>query len=72
MKQEDLTEKATVLDLFEKGKAFTEDLLRENENLRMIIARLKTEIRDIESRLTKALSFFQPAIVRIPHLQHRI
>jgi hypothetical protein len=42
-----------VLELFEEGKRFTEELLKENENLRMLIAKLKTEKRDLESKYIK-------------------
>ena len=42
-----------VLELFEEGKRFTEELLKENENLRMLIAKLKTEKRDLEGKYIK-------------------
>jgi len=52
-----------MLDIFEQGKRFTEELLKENENLRLVIAKLKTERREIESQLIK---------VEVPRLQQKV
>jgi hypothetical protein len=38
------------LELFEEGKRFTEDLLRENEKLRLLITKIKDEKKDLELR----------------------
>jgi putative methionine-R-sulfoxide reductase with GAF domain len=43
-----------LLELFEDGKRFTQDLLRENERLRSLVAGLKLEQRDLESRVVRA------------------
>ncbi len=39
-----------VLELFTEGKAFTEELLKENENLRLVVAKLKNEKKDLEKK----------------------
>ena len=52
-----------VLEIFEKGKQFTEELLKENENLRKVIARLKTEKLDLENQYVKA---------EVPHLRQKV
>ena len=54
MNQSDPSDKKTkVLEFFEEGKRFTEDVLKENEKLRMINANLQAEKRDLESRYVK-------------------
>ena len=58
MTQRDSARPKAVLELFEKGKVFTEELLKENENLRMVIARLKTEIRFISKPNLLEITFF--------------
>ena len=52
-----------VLDLFEEGKHFTEELLRENEKLRLVIARLRAEQRKLESQYIK---------VDVPRLKEKV
>ncbi|MBN2573815.1 MAG: GAF domain-containing protein [Deltaproteobacteria bacterium] len=44
---------ARVLELFEEGRKFTEDLLKENERLRAAVAQARIEIRDLENRYIK-------------------
>ncbi len=51
-----------LLELFEEGKRFTEDLLKENERLRMLAASLKAERNDLQSQYVK---------VDVPHLQQK-
>jgi hypothetical protein len=55
-------EKSKALEIFEKGKEFTEELLKENEKLRMVIAKLKNERLEMENRYVK---------VDVPHLQRK-
>jgi putative methionine-R-sulfoxide reductase with GAF domain len=44
---------ARVMELFEEGRKFTEDLLKENERLRGMIAQARTEVRELENRYIK-------------------
>jgi putative methionine-R-sulfoxide reductase with GAF domain len=44
---------ARVLELFEEGRKFTEDLLKENERLRTAVAQARIEIRELENRYIK-------------------
>jgi len=37
-----------VLQVFEEGKRFTEDLMKENENLRLLVAKQKSEKKEME------------------------
>ena len=37
-----------ILELFEEGRKFTEDLLRENERLRAANAQARAELRDLQ------------------------
>ena len=48
-----------ILRIFEQGKRFTEELLKENERLRMLVARLRTEGQDA------AASELQAEVARI-------
>jgi GAF domain-containing protein len=41
------------LEIFETGKRFTEDLLRENERLRMLVAGLRSENSELDSRCAR-------------------
>ena len=41
---------ARFLELFEEGKRFTEELLRENERLRLVITKLRDEKNELEQR----------------------
>jgi hypothetical protein len=52
-----------VLRIFEEGRRFTEDLLKENEKLRLLVARLRAENIDIESRFIK---------VDVPRMQEKL
>ncbi len=52
-----------VLRIFEDGKRFTEELLRENEKLRLLAARLRAEKADLENRFVK---------VDVPRLQDKL
>ena len=36
--------------LFKRGKEFTEDLIKENKNLRLLVTKIKTEKKDLEDR----------------------
>lgn len=58
-----LTKDNNFLKIFEDGKRFTEQLLKENERLRLLMANLKNEKRDLENRYIK---------VDVPRLQERI
>lgn len=42
---------ARFLELFEEGKRFTEELLKENERLRLLIAKLRDEKSDLERKV---------------------
>jgi putative methionine-R-sulfoxide reductase with GAF domain len=44
---------AKVLELFEEGRKFTEDLLKENERLRVAVAQARSEVRELENRYIK-------------------
>ena len=44
---------ARVLELFEQGRKFTEDLLKENERLRVAVAQARTEVRELENQYVK-------------------
>ncbi len=44
---------ARVLELFEQGRKFTEDLLKENERLRAAVAQARIEVRDMENQYVK-------------------
>jgi nitrate/nitrite-specific signal transduction histidine kinase len=50
------------LRVFEEGKQFTEELLKENERLRLVAAGLRNEKRDLENKYVK---------VDVPRLQER-
>ena len=52
-----------VLQLFEQGKQFTEDLLKENEKLRRIITALRAEKQELESQYVK---------VDVPRLREKV
>ncbi len=39
-----------MLQVFEEGKRFTEDLMKENENLRLVVAKLKNESKELEKK----------------------
>ncbi len=52
-----------VHELFEETRRFTEDLLAENEKLRLLVASIRTEKRDIESQYVR---------VDVPHLQNKV
>lgn len=45
---------ARFLELFEEGKRFTEELLKENEKLRLVIAKLRDEKKELEQRAAPA------------------
>jgi hypothetical protein len=57
------TQRSKVFELFENGKRFTEELLRENEKLRLANAQLQTESREIKAQFVQ---------VDVPHLQHKV
>ena len=63
MAEEEKRGQSMILELFEEGKRFTEDLLKENENLRMVIAKLKTDKRDLESQYIR---------VDVPRMKQKI
>jgi predicted nuclease with TOPRIM domain len=42
-----------VLDIFEEGRKFTEDLLKENERLRSSLAQARNEVRDLQNQNVK-------------------
>jgi hypothetical protein len=42
-----------IQNLFKANKEFTEELFQENQNLKLLIAKLKTEIKDLERHTTK-------------------
>lgn len=42
-----------IQELFQANKEFTEELFQENQNLRLVIAKLKTEIKDLERLATR-------------------
>jgi putative methionine-R-sulfoxide reductase with GAF domain len=42
-----------VLELFEEGRKFTEDLLKENERLRTAVAQAKSEVRELQNQYIK-------------------
>jgi putative methionine-R-sulfoxide reductase with GAF domain len=44
---------ARVLELFEEGRKFTEDLLKENERLRSAVAQARTEVRELQNQYIK-------------------
>ena len=52
-----------VLQLFEQGKRFTEELLKENEKLRMMITSLRAEKQELESQYVK---------VDVPRLREKV
>jgi nitrate/nitrite-specific signal transduction histidine kinase len=52
-----------VLELFEEGRKFTEELLTENERLRGSNARLHNELRDIENQYVR---------IDVPRLQQKV
>lgn len=52
-----------VLELFEEGRRFTEDLLRENERLRALNAQIRTEKRDLETQYVR---------VDVPSMQRKL
>ena len=56
------TERSKVVARYEKGKEFTEELLKENENLRKVIAKQNNERMELENRYVK---------VDVPHLQRK-
>lgn len=53
----------SVLKIFEEGKRFTEELLRENEKLRLLIGNLRNEKRELENRYIK---------VDVPRMQEKV
>lgn len=42
-----------VLELFEEGRKFTEDLLKENERLRSAVAQARAEVRELQNQYIK-------------------
>ncbi len=52
-----------IFDLFAEGKQFTEELLKENERLRLINAQLKNEKREVENQYVR---------VDVPRLQEKV
>jgi putative methionine-R-sulfoxide reductase with GAF domain len=44
---------ARVLELFEEGRKFTEDLLKENERLRSAVAQARSEVRELQNQYIK-------------------
>lgn len=44
---------ARVLELFEEGRKFTEDLLKENERLRSAVAQARNEVRELQNQYIK-------------------
>ena len=52
-----------VQDIFEQGKEFTREVLKENERLRYLNANLKNEIRDLNNQYVR---------VDVPRLQERV
>ena len=52
-----------VFQLFEQGKKFTEELLKENEKLRMAVTSLRAEMRDLENQYVK---------VDVPHMRQKL
>jgi hypothetical protein len=42
-----------VLELFEEGRKFTEDLLKENERLRAAVAQARNEVRELQNQYVK-------------------
>lgn len=51
------------LKLFEDGKRFTEELLKENERLRLLVGKVKGEKRELEGKYVK---------VDVPQLQEKV
>lgn len=51
-----------IAEMFEGGKKFTEELMQENERLRLVNERLKADIRDVEDE----------RIIDVPNLKERL
>jgi GAF domain-containing protein len=49
--QNGIERESRFLEIFESGKRFTEDLMRENERLRLLVAGLRSENSELESRI---------------------
>ena len=52
-----------ILELFEEGRKFTEDLLRENERLRAANAQTRAELRDLQNQYVK---------IDVPRVQQKL
>jgi len=52
-----------VLELFEEGRKFTEDLLKENERLRSAVVQARNEVSDMQNQYIK---------VEVVHIQRRL
>ena len=52
-----------VVEMFEEGKRFTEEVMRENERLRLLVGNLKDEIRELGNQYVK---------VDVPRLKERV
>jgi hypothetical protein len=64
MNQQNGAERETkFIEIFEESKRFTEEILRENEKLRMLVASLRSENSEVEGRYAK---------IEVPRLQDRI
>lgn len=64
MSQQNGAERETkFIEIFEESKRFTEEILRENEKLRMLVASLRGENTELESRYGK---------IEVPRLHDRI
>lgn len=61
---------ARFLELFEEGKRFTEEILKENEKLRFVVAKLRDEKSELEQRLQQGV---QPTLSeKTQHLEQQV